>query len=294
MIHNFDIIDENIVFENKEKQKLNFPKIKNIYYENYKKTSKGKIVKEFIKLFFNINKLKYLNEGYNDKDEIIYINYSKEMDFDIIKKLKTNLSKIIIEYENIKITYNKEIKELIIINESLSKKLDKNFFNDLIKLYDLLTNYYKTISYNIEKNLKKKIIFEKIKRNTILTKKILIKLSNYINFFKYYPYKVSMDYLINYYLIRKFLLVIETQSNIKFYLNINNEYGFIYCSNYIHDIYNYNNKPIIKKKEGEILSLEIGKVVLKFNENNVLIELKDYFYGSAYIYYVKNAELYQL
>ena len=39
--------------------KLNFPNIKNIYYENYNKKSKFEEVKEFINIFFDLNNLFY-------------------------------------------------------------------------------------------------------------------------------------------------------------------------------------------------------------------------------------------
>ena len=301
IIDNFDIL-ENTDFKIEKNRKIHFPKLKNIYYENYQEKSQGQKVKEFINIFFDINNLFYLNEGYNNKYDLNYINYSNEIDFDLIKKLNNNnISQIIIEYEKIKITYNKAINKLKIKNESSSKKLNKNFFNDFMKFYDILYSYYENISYNIQESLLKKIIFEKIKRNSnIITKSTLCILSKYLNFLEYYPYSVPMDYLINYYFNKKLLLVIKTACNHNFYLNINNGKGSLLKIKKYDDIYSCKDKKIKKEIEGQILCIKIGKnCILKFDENNYLKRIiflnnSSYYLLSEHDYTVDKAELYEL
>ena len=321
IINNLGIIDDDINFHYKN-HIINFINIKNIYYECYQKESKGNEVKKFINYFFDKNNLIYLIEGFNQEGDINYINFSDQINLDIIQKLKNEqcLYTIVIHYENIAMIYNEELKKISFrnniqdgndknfdeyhkINEIKYEELDQIFINDLATFFIQLLKYDKRHKihkitedgFNIFNRIKKKIFIEEIKKKSKINSFDIFKLSKHLELCKYYPYKESINELIyNFecFSDKEFLLVLKYYNWKRcdfIYINNKNNKGFTldYLSKKPYK-YNYEKLRIKKKNDSIIIYIKdvfaLGYRVYFYNPNwNYSIRIKKGFEHSCFV-----------
>ena len=164
--------DEN--FAKSNKTKIIIPNLTKIYYERdiEEEENNNKKIYEFIEAFFGFNKLFMIYEGYDNNNNLIYLNISSNSILeDEINRIFLDEEKIYsfnLKSEKIQIKYNNKRNHLIIKNNNKEKKLDNNkylsFFSNIIRglknlqkltvngfdfnFYDLINNNISVLSVN--------------------------------------------------------------------------------------------------------------------------------------------------
>ena len=172
VFHRIGNINYDKNFDKNIQKKIIIPNLTAIYYErdiNDKNSINQVYV--FIKAFFDISKLFMVYEGYDDNNNLNYLNISSN---DILEDeinriiLEQNICSFNLKRENIQIKYNKKKNHLIIKNNNKEKNLDNNkylsFFSNAIRglnnlqkltingfdfsFYDLINNNISVLSIN--------------------------------------------------------------------------------------------------------------------------------------------------
>lgn len=160
-------------FDKKNISKIIIPNLIDIYYERdiNEKNSVNQIY-EFNKEFFDLKKLFMVYEGFNDNNNLIYLNISSnsisEEEINRIFLDEQKLCSLNLKRENIQIKYNRQKNHLIIKNNKKEKNLKNSksicFFSNIIRglnnlqkltingfdfsFYDLINNNISVLSIN--------------------------------------------------------------------------------------------------------------------------------------------------